>query len=132
VLGLFENLHHELTAAGSSVGVSVLCPGFVDTNMPTSERNRPDGVPASSEHPARRAIAAAAASAGAVGLEPAIVAGEVVDAIRRRRFYVLPHRDEALDAVRQRLRWMTDGSPPGAPPGTAAAEAAFGAAGVPA
>jgi NAD(P)-dependent dehydrogenase (short-subunit alcohol dehydrogenase family) len=129
VLGLSENLHHELTAAGSSVGVSVLCPGFVNTNMPTSERNRPDGVPASGEHPARRAIAAAAAAGvSALGLDPAVVAGQVVDAIRRRRFYVLPHRDEALDAVRQRLRWMTDGIPPGPPPGTAAAEAAFAAA----
>ena len=127
VLGLTENLHHELSASGSSVGVSLLCPGFVNTRMPLSERNRPAAVPASGEHPVRAAIGAAVvASAGLVGLEPAVVAEEVVDAIRSRRFYVLPHLDEALDAVRRRLRWMTDNVPPGPPPGTEATVAAFG------
>ena len=39
VVGLSETMRAEL--APHDIGVSVLCPGFVDTNIFTSERNRP-------------------------------------------------------------------------------------------
>src|SRR5258708_2295620 len=45
VLGLSENLHHELELAGEPIGVSILCPAFVNTKMPFAERNLPPGVP---------------------------------------------------------------------------------------
>ena len=38
---LSETLSAELRDAGSNVGVSVLCPGLVATNLGASERNRP-------------------------------------------------------------------------------------------
>ena len=41
VVGLSEVLHQEL--AGSNTGVSILCPGVVDTQIFASERNRFDG-----------------------------------------------------------------------------------------
>ena len=40
VLSLSEALEHELQ--GTNVGVSVLCPGPVNTNIPRGARNRPD------------------------------------------------------------------------------------------
>ena len=39
VLSLSEALEHELE--GTNVGVSVLCPGPVNTNIPRGARNRP-------------------------------------------------------------------------------------------
>src|SRR3546814_20533891 len=45
VVAISEALFHELQMTGSSVGVSVLCPGWVNTNIHASERNRP-GAPA--------------------------------------------------------------------------------------
>src|SRR3546814_15705202 len=45
VVAISEALFHELQMTGSSVGVSVLCPGWVNTNINASERNRP-GAPA--------------------------------------------------------------------------------------
>jgi NAD(P)-dependent dehydrogenase (short-subunit alcohol dehydrogenase family) len=45
VVGLSEVLAAELAADGSPVGVSVLCPGTVRTNIGTSSRNRPPGLP---------------------------------------------------------------------------------------
>jgi NADP-dependent 3-hydroxy acid dehydrogenase YdfG len=39
VVGISESMRHEL--ADTTVGVSVLCPGFVNTNLAASERNRP-------------------------------------------------------------------------------------------
>ena len=38
-----ESLKMELDMSGSKVGASVLCPGFVDTKISDSERNRPPG-----------------------------------------------------------------------------------------
>jgi NAD(P)-dependent dehydrogenase (short-subunit alcohol dehydrogenase family) len=39
VVGLMEALRHEL--AGSHIGVTVFCPGVVNTNIPDCARNRP-------------------------------------------------------------------------------------------
>lgn len=41
VLGLSEAMAEDLAASGSAVGVSILCPGPVQTDLGTSTRNRP-------------------------------------------------------------------------------------------
>ena len=41
VVTLSETLYFELAQRGTQVGVSVLCPSFVKTNIMTSARNRP-------------------------------------------------------------------------------------------
>ncbi len=111
VLGLSENLFHELAATGSPVGVSVLCPSFVSTRILDADRNRPPGVPASDD-PRRRQYLALARVALAIGLEPGEVAAAALDAIRSRRFYVLPNFAEACEAVEERLHWMRTNEPP--------------------
>src|SRR5262249_6306743 len=50
VVGLSESLYHDLAARQSNVGVSVLCPGFVQTRIHDSRRNMPDRVRAVVEH----------------------------------------------------------------------------------
>jgi NAD(P)-dependent dehydrogenase (short-subunit alcohol dehydrogenase family) len=42
VVGITEGLHQQLRAEGSTVGVSCLCPGWVATDIGTSDRNRPE------------------------------------------------------------------------------------------
>src|ERR671916_1217975 len=44
VVALSESLYFDLNLVGASVGVSVLCPEWVRTQIAESERNRPDGV----------------------------------------------------------------------------------------
>jgi short-subunit dehydrogenase len=44
VLALTETLAIELEQSGSKVGVTVLLPGAVKTNIDTSSRNRPAGL----------------------------------------------------------------------------------------
>jgi NAD(P)-dependent dehydrogenase (short-subunit alcohol dehydrogenase family) len=112
VLGLSENLYHELRAAAEPIGVSVLCPSFVRTNLPLSERNRPSGVPSMEGSKAWRAHLEANRVRSAQGLDPAGVAELVVDAVRQDRFYILPHHDKSVAAARARLAWLTDGIPP--------------------
>jgi len=110
-LSLTEALEHELE--GTKVGVSVLCPGPINTNIARGARNRPDHlggpqVPASDE----RVLAERLAT---TGLDPKQVGERVVDAIRTRTFYAFVgavpadvikarHRriEEALNS-----RWVT-------------------------
>lgn len=112
VLGLSENLYHELKAAAEPVGVSVLCPSFVRTNLPASERNRPAGVPSMASSQAWQAHLEANRVRAAQGLHPAQVAELVVDAIKQGRFYILSHPDKSIAAVQARQRWLTHGIPP--------------------
>ena len=89
VVGLTETLALELELAGSAVGVTLLCPGPVRTNIKASSRNRPATLPAGAfedydleQDPARR---------NDRWLEPADVGAIVVDAIRRGELYAITH-----------------------------------------
>lgn len=103
VVALSESLAADLAMAGSSVGVSVLCPGFVRTRIHESDRNRPDYVPAPAETDAdtggRREMMS---SLIAGGMDPADVADHVLSAIREKRMHIFTH-PEMVDAIRQRF-----------------------------
>src|ERR671910_3266121 len=51
VLGLTECLAHDLRAHDASIGVSVLVPALVATNIAHSTRNRPDELPGEAQAP---------------------------------------------------------------------------------
>jgi NAD(P)-dependent dehydrogenase (short-subunit alcohol dehydrogenase family) len=126
ILAASECLELELRSGGEAIGVSALCPGVVRTRMPEAERNRPADVPSSDGDPLRRSILGELRRlADGTGMEPAEVAGMVVDAIRERRFFVLTHPDEAFAALQRRLDWMRTGVAPAARvPGRAGAASA--------
>ncbi|HMS89918.1 MAG TPA: SDR family NAD(P)-dependent oxidoreductase [Acidimicrobiales bacterium] len=91
VVTLSETLFGDLALAGAEgVGVSVLCPGWVQTRIHEAARNRPD-APEEDPDGAAAGFAEVAAALIASGLEPDDVAQLVVDAIRTRRFYILTH-----------------------------------------
>ena len=91
VVALSETLFADLTLTGASgVGVSVLCPGWVQTRIHEAGRNRPGGA---DEAPADSQLMDYVAGLIASGLDPAAVADLVVDAIRARRSYILTHPD---------------------------------------
>ena len=114
VLAASECLELELLAAGDKVGVSVLCPGVIATNMCEAERNRPADVPSTAEDPLRQSILGELRRLIVeLGMDPSEVAEMVVDAIRARRFFVLTHPDEAFAAVERRVQWMRSGVAPG-------------------
>ncbi len=115
VVGISEELFHELAAGDEQIGVSVLCPGMIATQMPWSERNRPDHVPSSLDHPSRAQLIELTTMGAKNGMPPADVADLVVQAIREKRFYILTHPEEAEKAAKNRLRWITENVPPEAP-----------------
>ncbi len=49
VMALTEALSRDLVARGAKISASVLCPGFVNTNIDNSERNRPNHLSKSEE-----------------------------------------------------------------------------------
>ncbi|HXQ60782.1 MAG TPA: SDR family NAD(P)-dependent oxidoreductase [Acidimicrobiales bacterium] len=116
VVTMSETLYRDLDAVGSRVGVSVLCPGFVRTGIAESDRNRPDWAPASSL-PEGAEFQDVVRQLVATGLEPADVAGKVLDAVRDNRFYILTH-DDTPAMVETRMRDILEGrNPSGAPVG---------------
>ncbi len=96
VVGLTESLHREL--AGTSIGASVLCPMIVNTQINSSERNRPKELqdPAAS----KASVSDVAMTVSRV-IEPAEVAERVVAAIRAKSLYILTHQ-ESRDILKHR------------------------------
>ncbi len=113
VVSLTEGLYLELRDAVPSVGVSVLCPGWVNTRIGDAERNRPSELAVERNDPLAARAARGLHRVLEVGMAPASVADEVVGAIRAGRFYVLPHHDEAwLEPVRERMIDILEGRNP--------------------
>ncbi|MCA9523522.1 MAG: SDR family NAD(P)-dependent oxidoreductase [Myxococcales bacterium] len=93
VVGISECLFHDLELAKSRLGVSVLCPGFVTTQIHKSTRNRPDELkdPAGSQHPMSQLMQGALSDLVEHGTAPEDVANAVVHAVQTRQFWVLTH-----------------------------------------
>jgi NAD(P)-dependent dehydrogenase (short-subunit alcohol dehydrogenase family) len=102
-LSLSEALEHELE--GTNVGVSVLCPGPINTNIARGARNRPDHM-GGPRDPAPDA-AVLAERLATTGLDPKRVGERVVDAIRTRTFYAFVSAVPA-DVIRARHRRIED------------------------
>jgi NAD(P)-dependent dehydrogenase (short-subunit alcohol dehydrogenase family) len=111
VVGLSESLWFDLHGMGSNVGVSVLCPGFVQKQIGNSARNAPDSLQEWRSSDTAAATQQMANALAEAGIEPAVVAEHVLDAVREPRFYVIPHAQAALDATESRVAWMRDGRP---------------------
>ena len=117
VARLTEGLYHDLKAANANVGVTLLCPGMIATNIITSARNRPDELTDASDQPdeARRAaIAAMDARFKEGGMAPREVGEKVAQAILDDQFYLLTHA-ENMEGVKRRFEdifQLRDPSPP--------------------
>jgi len=99
VVGLSEALLMEVVEQG--VGVSVLCPGLVDTNLITqSFAVRPDSVNSGIDHQQP-------APDVATGISPRVVGDQVIDAVRENGFYVITH-DDYRDIIKMRHDGIID------------------------
>lgn len=109
VVGLAAVLREELAPSG--VGVSVLCPGPLQSRIFESERNRPAALGGADGDGggAPEGVVALYKGAVAAAPEPAVAADAVHDAIVGDRFFVFPSPEvngmvtERLDAIRAAL-----------------------------
>jgi NAD(P)-dependent dehydrogenase (short-subunit alcohol dehydrogenase family) len=110
VVTLSECLYQDLQRAKARIGVSVLCPAFVNTGIAESRRFRPGELAATNPLSApyddamRRAVAAGRLSA-------ADVATITLDAVKDNRFYVLPHQ-KIKNAIETRMHDILGELPP--------------------
>ncbi len=111
VVALSESMHHDLRASGSSIGVSVLCPGVVPTKIGISERNRPGGATATA--PAARI--ATQLKPPPTALQPEQIAEIVGDAIEHDRFWIVTH-DPYREWITRRTEGIVGGHEPMVPP----------------
>ncbi len=106
VVTLSETLYHELALRGAKVKASVLCPGFVNTQIMDSFRNRPSRLqndPAEEKMgPEGEALLQFMRQAMEAGMPPHQVADIVFQAIRDEKFYILTH-PELKEAIRVRM-----------------------------
>ncbi|HXQ50648.1 MAG TPA: SDR family NAD(P)-dependent oxidoreductase [Stellaceae bacterium] len=102
VVALSESLEQEL--AGSGIGVSVLCPAAVDTEIYASPRRRPPrfGGPFAppEPHPNQASLAD--------GLSPDAVGARVIQAIRDDEFFIFTH-EEPRAWIEARHRRLVEG-----------------------
>jgi NAD(P)-dependent dehydrogenase (short-subunit alcohol dehydrogenase family) len=95
VVALSEHLCHSLAERNAKVKASVLCPGWVNTRIMDSGRNRPpelqDEPMSESMSPELEVIVQEMRQAAQTGMSPQQVADYVFKALRVEQFYILTH-----------------------------------------
>lgn len=105
VVGISETIFHELAMVAPQVKVSVLCPGWVDTGIGRSERNRPERfMDVLADPEGDEQLMSVVNDLLANGMRPEEIAEHVLDAVRNERFWILTHEgDEWTRAVEGRV-----------------------------
>ncbi len=97
VVALTENLYHALVKKGTQIRASVLCPGFVKTNIVDVERNRPGELTGGERDqqvdPDREEIIERLRQGVQSGMSPREVADILFQAIQKEQLYILTHSE---------------------------------------
>jgi short-subunit dehydrogenase len=105
VVALSESMYKEAQVTGSPIGVSVVCPGLIDTNIMRSSRNRPEALADEGKAgPMAQALGQNLGDRLAGGYPPSEVAEQVVRGIRDGRFYIVPAQPEVKSAIAVRAQ----------------------------
>lgn len=114
VMGLSESLFHELALNSNKVKVSVLCPELIKTGIATCDRNRPADYSKTgdvTDSAARQLVMQSIETGVSGGIDPAVMADRVVDAIRTGAFYILSE-DGWRQTANQRMDDIRNGRNP--------------------
>jgi len=119
VVAITEGLYHQLRSQGSTVGVSCLCPGWVNTDIATSDRNRPEWAarrpledpPVDDQAAMIRAFVLDQLRSG---MPPPQVAELVHDAVVEDRFWIFTDMD-MVTALRPRFDAVLEATNPPLP-----------------
>lgn len=105
VVAISEGLFLELKGLGSPVGVSVLCPGFVRTNLLAGQQwqDRLGPEPPVTTSPIGQMIETMLTQGVENGVDPDSIAAQVLDAIGTGRFWILTH-PEMREAPVERMQ----------------------------
>jgi NAD(P)-dependent dehydrogenase (short-subunit alcohol dehydrogenase family) len=100
VVALSDTLRSDLAATGAPIGVSVLCPGWVNTRIHESDRNKPGAVMENDDE-ALSDLREMVSGFIAAGMKASDVAEQVHAAILNDRFWIRTHPEmEAMVKLR--------------------------------
>jgi NAD(P)-dependent dehydrogenase (short-subunit alcohol dehydrogenase family) len=102
VVGISISVHHELAMLGSQVRVSVLCPGWIRTKIVDADRNWPASLgprPEPGSNQMSQMLDAMTRQFVDTGMEPDMVAVQVLDSVRNGRFWILPNADDLAPVI---------------------------------
>ena len=108
VLGLSESLRQALERHG--IGVSVLCPANVKSNIAEAMFTRPKKF-AKTGYRFDDQMLAALQRVHAAGMEPEELAGHTLEAVKKNQFYIIPY-PEARAGLRAHFDAIIDSLPP--------------------
>jgi len=92
VVAISEALRNEFNQIGSKVKISVMCPGFVNTNLTISERNRPKELDFKVERNEQfELISKGIHQALETSMSPEKISEILFQALKNDIFYILPH-----------------------------------------
>jgi NAD(P)-dependent dehydrogenase (short-subunit alcohol dehydrogenase family) len=104
VVALSESMYKELALSGAPIGVSVVCPGLIETNIMRSSRNRPESLAEEGKAgPMAQAFGQSLSDRLAGGYPPSAVASQVVAGIREGRFYIVPAQPDVKSNIATRV-----------------------------
>lgn len=111
VVSVSESLYRDLKIADAALSASVLCPGWVNTDL-LADSARESPSPAAPEE----TVPLLPSLAEVPGVyAPSFVAGQVFEAIRDDRFYILASQDDFLDWMKMRHDRIEEGRNPAVP-----------------
>jgi NAD(P)-dependent dehydrogenase (short-subunit alcohol dehydrogenase family) len=111
IVGLSKGLKAELGMKGAAIGVTVVCPGMVATNITTQlETTGPGGMPRPPDLPAEvAALWEVMRTVTDQGIPAADVGPMVLDAVRENRFWLLPNGEQFFPVFEEELRALKAG-----------------------
>ncbi|MEK6193506.1 MAG: SDR family NAD(P)-dependent oxidoreductase [Deltaproteobacteria bacterium] len=111
VVALSESLHLELESRNANVGVSVLCPGPVATEIvDASYRNLPPTIPPPDLSNEESVMEEAYRRYLEQGLSPETVAAQTLSAIKEKKFYIFTH--DYQEAIKTRMNNLLEEKTP--------------------
>jgi len=100
VVALSESMFKEFQVTGAPIGVSVVCPGLINTAIMRSSRNRPDELAEEGKAgPMAQAFGRSLSDRLAGGYPPSEVAEQVVQGICEGRFYIVPAQPDVKSNI---------------------------------
>lgn len=119
IVALSEQLSHDLEIRGADIGVSVICPGMVNTRIMDAGRNRPkkysDHASGHDESREPDQTETAFREMVSAGMLPSELADIVFQAIEKEKFYIFPH-PEIKPLAQLRMEGIMEERAPVLPP----------------
>jgi len=117
VVALSESMYKELALSGARIGVSVVCPGLIHTNIMRSERNRPEDLEVGKRGLMTQFFEQKLTERVTSGYPPSEVAEQVLQGIREGRFYIVPAEPEDKSGIAIRAQDLIELRNPTMAPG---------------